>query len=132
LRQWKPSVAFGKGVRNVARHGFAKAKELAGAERHFCIRGSYRHRTEVLHFDDSKFKDEYQREVYLRAAALATAENVKTVYDVGCGSGYKLVQNLGQYDTIGFELPQTLEFLRETYPDRKWHFVPFSIRRLTL
>ena len=69
MRQWEPWDALGKGVRNIARHGLAIAKEFAGAERHFCIRGSYRHRTEVLHFDDTKFKDEYQREVYLRAAA---------------------------------------------------------------
>jgi hypothetical protein len=64
--------------------------------------------------------------VYLRAADLARNENFTTIYDVGCGSGYKLINYLGEYDTAGFEVPQTLEFLRRTYPDRKWTFAQFS------
>src|SRR4051812_31372018 len=73
----------------VACHGIACAKELMGADSKFCIRGAYQHRTEVSYFDDTSLTDEYQLEVYLRAAEIAHSENAKTVYDVGCGSGYK-------------------------------------------
>jgi hypothetical protein len=112
----------------IIRHGMAYATELMGAKSKFCIRGAYEHRTEAIHFDDTWFTDEYQKEVYLRAADLARTENVTTIYDVGCGSGYKLINYLGEYDTMGFEVPQTLEFLRRTYPDRKWTFAQFSDR----
>jgi hypothetical protein len=109
-------------------HGIAHIKELMGAESKFCIRGAYNHRTEAIHFDDTGFTDEYQKEVYLYVADLARNENITTIYDVGCGSGYKLINYLGKYDTTGFEVPQTLEFLRRTYPDRKWTSAQFSDR----
>ncbi len=120
--------ALKRSVKDVALHGLAKAKELFGAESKYCIRGSYRHRSKYCYFDDTSLADEYQKEVYVRAASIAKAEHVKTVYDVGCGSGYKLVHYLGEYDTIGFDVPETLEFLRKTYPDRRWEHAPFSDR----
>lgn len=107
-------------LRLAARHGLAIVSELAGAQRLFGIRGAYHHRAKVMHFDDTAFKDEYQREVYERAAHIAAMERCSTIYDVGCGSGYKLIKYLGDYDTTGFEVPQTLEYLRRQYPDRKW------------
>ena len=115
-------------VKDVIRHGVAYATELMGAKSTFCIRGAYKHRTEAIHFDDTGFTDEYQKEVYLRAADLARNENVTTIYDVGCRSGYKLITYLGEYDTTGFEAAQSLEFLRRTYSDRKWTFAQFSDR----
>jgi hypothetical protein len=30
-------------------------------------------------------------------------KNLQKIIDVGCGSGYKLVKYLGDYETIGFE-----------------------------
>ncbi len=80
----------------------------------------YRHRQETVYFDDTALTDEWQREVYLEAATLMARNQLSTVYDVGCGSGYKLITYLGQYDTIGFDLPETVAFLRKKYPDRKW------------
>jgi SAM-dependent methyltransferase len=115
-------------AKDLALHGIASAREMLGAQSRYGIRGAYRHRTEYCYFDDTPYADEYQKEVYLRAAELARASDARTVYDVGCGSGYKLVHYLGQYDTTGFDVPQTLEFLRLTYPDRKWDHVPFSDR----
>ena len=117
-----------KAVKNVARHGIAHAKELMGAEPKYCIRGAYRHNTKVCYFDDTGFGDEYQKEVYLCAATIAESESVKSVYDVGCGSGYKLVKYLGQYDTTGFDVPETLSFLHQKYPDRKWVTTSFADR----
>ncbi len=109
-------------------HLAGHTRELLGAKPQFCIRGGYKHRSSCSYFDSTAFKDDWQREVYLRAAAIMDAERLETVYDVGCGSGYKLVRYLGKYDTTGFEVPETLEFLRKTYPDRKWAHVPLSDR----
>jgi len=116
-------------VRNALRHVRAVIRErLMGAPRRYGIRGAYVHRATVSYFDDTALTDEYQREVYERAAELAKSEGLRTIYDVGCGSGYKLVHYLSDYDTTGFEVPRTLEYLRREYPDRKWAEVSFSDR----
>jgi SAM-dependent methyltransferase len=116
-------------LKDIALHGLAQARELMGAESRYGIRGAYRHRTEYCYFDDTALADEYQKEVYLRAAALARSLPAgATVYDVGCGSGYKLVHYLGDYDTVGFDVPETLDFLRRTYPDRRWMQAAFDER----
>ena len=40
------------------------------------------------------------------------------VIDVGCGSGWKLVNYLSkEFTTIGIETEPALSFLRRTYPD---------------
>lgn len=122
----------GKTLRRMAKdvflHGRAHLREWAGAESRYCIRGAYRHREEGAYFDDTVFRDEYQREVYIRASEIADREQVRRVYDVGCGSGYKLVTYLGQYETIGFDVPGTLEYLCRTYPDRQWVHATFAER----
>jgi hypothetical protein len=91
-----------------------------GAKPEFEIRSGYKHRQTYSHFDDTSFKDEWQSDVYIRAAKLMQDEQLCTVHDVGCGSGYKLIRYLGDYDTTGFEVPDTLEFLQRSYPERKW------------
>ncbi|HEX3110690.1 MAG TPA: methyltransferase domain-containing protein [Thermoanaerobaculia bacterium] len=118
-------------VRVGARHARAFARErLLRKPGRYGIRGDYLHRSAGSHFDDTSSTDEYQREVYERAAELAARDGLRTVYDVGCGSGYKLVHYLGAYDTTGFEVPRTLEYLRRQYPDRKWQQVSFSDRNV--
>lgn len=117
-------------IRNLTRHAAARVREYLGAPEQYCIRGGYVHRAEASHFDDTGYRDEYQREVYVRAAELAAEGGVHTVYDVGCGSGYKLINYLGNYKTLGFEVPVTVEFLRRTYPDRQWASVSFSDRNV--
>lgn len=44
----------------------------------------------------------------------------KSVLDIGCGSAYKLLKYLGQYDTLGIEVSPMYEWLLEKYPDRRW------------
>ena len=118
-------------ARNALNHVRAFVRErLLGAPRRYGIRGAYVHREAGSYFDDTEMTDEYQREVYERAAELAKSGGLGTVYDVGCGSAYKLVQYLGDYDTTGFEVPRTLEYLRRRYPHRKWAEVSFSDRNL--
>jgi GR25 family glycosyltransferase involved in LPS biosynthesis/2-polyprenyl-3-methyl-5-hydroxy-6-metoxy-1,4-benzoquinol methylase len=89
-------------------------------EKNFSIISGYRHRQNTIYFDDTGLTDEWQREVYFAARDLMLHHSLSTVYDVGCGSGYKLMNYLGQYDTTGFDVPETVAYLKKTYPDRKW------------
>ena len=108
----------------------ACARANQGEPSRYGIFAGYIHRAEPAYFDDTGFADEWQREVYEFAAELMLREKLASVADVGCGSGYKLVHYLGQYDTIGYDVEQTVAFLLRTYPDRKWQSVPLSERGL--
>jgi SAM-dependent methyltransferase len=94
------------------------------------ITAGYRHRRRQRYFDGTAETDEWQREVYMVAADLMRSEGFCTVYDVGCGSGYKLIHYLGAYDTTGFEIEPTLTYLTKTYPDRKWRLAELGDRSL--
>src|SRR5437899_2610774 len=74
-------------AKGILRLSAARAKELIGAERRYCIRGAYKHRPEYSYFDDTQLTEEWQREVYQRAAKLMIDDNLKSVCDIGCGSG---------------------------------------------
>lgn len=80
----------------------------------------YRERANPIAYDDTPLKDEWQREVYLEADALATREGLASVLDIGCGSGYKLLANFPGLNTCGVEIEPTLSWLRSTYPEREW------------
>lgn len=84
------------------------------------IVNGYKHRTKETYFSDLHLKDEWQREVYLMAAAIMATCNYKSVFDLGCGSAYKLVHMLGHYETTGSDVEETLQYLRKVYPDRCW------------
>jgi SAM-dependent methyltransferase len=99
-------------------------------ESKYGIRPGYFHRNKVSYFDDTDLTDEWQREVYLTAADLMKKEECRTVYDVGCGSGYKLVKYFSEYETTGFDVEPTVSFLKQKYPDRQWRVVPFDDRTL--
>lgn len=86
----------------------------------FCIKSGYVHRTHEVYFDDTSYKDEWQKEVYQHARRIADAYQYQTILDFGCGSAFKLINNFDQFNTIGIDLPQTVEYLRSTYPDRTW------------
>jgi hypothetical protein len=80
----------------------------------------YNQRLDNDPWDDTSQEDEWQKEVYLLARDICKKEGFKTVCDLGCGSGFKLVNYLGEFDTIGIEVPATVEFLKSKYPDRRW------------
>lgn len=86
----------------------------------FFIKDGYNHRTHEIYFDDTGLKDEWQKEVYQYAKKIASENNYSSILDFGCGSGFKLIKNFYEYDTIGIDLPQTVEFLQTTYPGRTW------------
>lgn len=46
--------------------------------------------------------------------------NFRKIIDVGCGSGYKLVQILKEFDTTGIEVAPTYTWLIKKYPEKKW------------
>lgn len=91
-----------------------------GKKENFYIHDGYEHRLENKHFDDTPFKDEWQKEVYAYARTIADLHGLKSVADVGCGSGYKLVHMLGDLETVGIEYDPAYTFLTRTYPDRYW------------
>ena len=91
-----------------------------GIKPNYTIRNSYKY------FDDTTFMDKHQREVYERTAQLMRQHGLTTVIDVGCGSGYKLINYLGEFETIGFDVSPTVEYLTKTYPDRRWEHSDFN------
>lgn len=95
--------------------------------KNYCIKPFYRARSEYHHFDDSALEDQWQLEVYLHALGLMKKHQLQSVVDLGCGSGYKLVTYLGEYETLGLELPENVELLRKKYPDRNWDLSDFSV-----
>jgi len=93
----------------------------------YSIKRLYRARSKYHHFDDSALEDQWQLEVYLHALGLMKKHQLQSVVDIGCGSGYKLVTYLGEYDTLGLELPENVELLHKKYPDRKWELSDFGV-----
>lgn len=71
-------------------------------------------------WDDSGHTDDWQLEVYLAALGLATKHRLRTVLDVGTGSGYKLATYFASFDTCGTERPENVAGLRERWPFRRW------------
>lgn len=80
----------------------------------------YIHRNRVENFDDTKLKDEWQDEVYKHASELSAQYGYSRILDVGCGSGYKLMKYFYNLDITGVELPETLIFLNNKYPQKRW------------
>lgn len=99
---------------------------LLGDASFYDLPAGYRHRAETSYFDDLENSDEWQREVYEAARAIIIENQLRTVHDVGCGSGYKLVHILGQFDTTGVDLPETIDRVKQLYPGRKWIPGPFD------
>jgi hypothetical protein len=86
----------------------------------YSIKAGYHHAASAESFDAINSSDEYQRSVYELAGQYASGINDASILDVGCGSGYKLVNMLGQFHTIGIEVDPAYSWLVRTYPDRRW------------
>lgn len=86
----------------------------------FKIKEGYNHRAEASAFDDTPYKDQFQKEVYQAALREFKEKQFNSVLDIGCGSGYKLIYYFGKYDVEGLELEPTLSWLKERYPKNKW------------
>ncbi len=94
----------------------------------YCIRKLYHARHKYDYCDQIGREDAWQVEVYLHALGLMKKNDFTSVVDIGCGSAYKLLTYLGEYETIGIEVPHTCEWLRNKYPDRKWLVTDFTMK----
>lgn len=92
----------------------------------YFIHQGYQPRMEPKFFDDTPLKDQWQKEVYQFAREVADDVGAKTILDIGCGSGFKLIRYFSERDTLGLDLPPTVEFLRKRYPGRRWEVCDFG------
>lgn len=92
----------------------------------YYIKENYTSRLNNRDFDDTKLTDEWQKEVYEYAKTNADENNFKTILDIGTGSGYKLIKYFNDYTTLGIDIPSTVLYLKEKYPNKAWtdQFVP--------
>lgn len=95
--------------------------------KNYFLKDSYVSRTEYVHYNDQLEEDNWQLEIYLHALGLMKKYNLQKVIDLGCGSAYKLVTYLGEYKTIGLEIKENLDFLKNKYPNKEWLESDFSL-----
>lgn len=88
--------------------------------KNYFIKDGYKVRLENMFYNDTNMKDEWQKEVYEYARKMYDIYGLKSVWDIGTGSGYKLLKNFSDADTLGTDLTPTVNWLNKTYPDRKW------------
>ena len=86
----------------------------------------YKARRDNLQYDDNANEDQWQLEIYLHALAIMKKNAFHSVLDIGCGSGYKLITYLGDYQTTGLELTDNVDLLSARYPDRQWQVSDFD------
>lgn len=86
----------------------------------FSIKPGYHHARFAEQLNATQSTDEWQKEVYQLANDIASENKYTAILDVGCGSGYKLVTILGQFNTVGIEVNPTFEWLQKKYPHKSW------------
>ena len=94
--------------------------DCVGRRENYFIHDGYHPREKAIYFDDTGRTEESQAEIYQFAAEISDREKLSTVFDLGCGSGHKLIKYLGNLKTVGIDVPKTCEWLRARYPDRTW------------
>lgn len=92
----------------------------------YSIKEGYNHRTEYSYFNDLNLTDGWQREVYQMADKIYRENDLKSVADVGCGSGYKLLKHFKEESIIGYDVEPTLGALRRKYPEHIWEESDFT------
>ena len=92
--------------------------------KNYYIKENYVHRDyEPVPTDPSLSKnnsEKFQREVYLHAKDIMNKNNYKSIIDVGTGSGFKLMKYFNEYETIGTDVTNTVNWLKKQYPNKKW------------
>lgn len=128
---YSPHLSSPKSARhNVMPHlpSTALAPSATGDLSTFFIKPSYIHRDSCTHFDDTALSDEYQDGVYRHARTLADKMGLRTVFDIGCGSGFKLIKYFSDLTILGSEIEPTLGWLRSTYPEHAWIPSDFALK----
>lgn len=90
------------------------------SKKNYFIKEGYVHRLDNRYFDDTSNTDGWQKEVYTFAKDIAVKNNFKRIIDIGTGSAYKLLLNFPEHDTLGIDVPNTVQWLRKTYPEKNW------------
>lgn len=97
-----------------------------GKEENYFIHDGYAVRLDNENFDDTGFKDEYQLQVYQYAREMMDARKYKSVIDLGCGSGYKLMTNFFDKVTLGIDLKPAIDFCRSKWAGRSWEVADYE------
>ena len=61
--------------------------------------------------------DDAQRNVYTYAASIA---DVRSIVDLGTGSGAKLIEFFGAKKTLGLDVAEKIALAKQRFPDRQW------------
>jgi hypothetical protein len=88
--------------------------------KNYFIKEGYKVRLDNMFYNDTNMKDEWQKEVYEYARLQFNQHNLESVWDIGTGSGYKLLKNFGDVRTLGTDLTPTVNWLKQKYPERAW------------
>jgi len=86
----------------------------------YFIKTGYNSRLNNENFNDTELTDQWQNEVYEYAKTIADNHKLQNVLDIGTGSGYKLIKYFNNHNTLGIDIPPTVEFLKKTYPNKEW------------
>jgi 2-polyprenyl-3-methyl-5-hydroxy-6-metoxy-1,4-benzoquinol methylase len=84
------------------------------------IKSDYVERQSVPYFVDDISDDRYQWDTYRQARRIVDALRIRTVLDLGCGDGRKLVEFFGHLNTIGCDIGVNLQRARKEYPRHEW------------
>lgn len=76
--------------------------------------------------DDSTGARTLQRHVYEEASSLILHDKNHKVLDIGCGSGYKLIEFFGDCETVGTDIEPNYEMLINRYPELRWEYADYS------
>ena len=93
---------------------------VIGSRANYFIHDGYKHGVEPQYYKDATNSDEWQDEVYRFAKEIADRHELRSVLDIGCGSGFKLMKYFRDRTTTGVDVPETCANLRQRYPDRRW------------
>lgn len=80
----------------------------------------YNERLDNTLWEDFNEEEEWQREVYVLARDICLENGYTKVVDFGCGSAFKTLRYLGDFDIIGVDLQHVVDHLKWKYPDKKW------------
>jgi SAM-dependent methyltransferase len=90
------------------------------------IKEGYKHRRRQIRFDATEHDDAFQDDIYRFAREVAAAHSHSRVLDIGCGSGFKLLKYFGDINFVGLEVGETLEWLKEKFPEHDWRYSDFA------
>ena len=86
------------------------------------IVATYRRRDIVQTHNPFTSNPEFQQRVYALARMVADENKCKSVLDVGCGSGHKLIDHLERRgrEITGIDVASVVASLRQRWPQHKW------------